>query len=252
MSLKVKFILAGALTVIFVAACLVYRQQVVRAKAAEAQALIFLGREKAALDAETQAKTEKSAAQQLVEAKSQRVAELEAALAKHPAPPPAQPVPVDASAADVVAGLQGLGIHPNLLEADPAIGLNLPDGRTVLGWGRQALRLPQLDARMGALEDLSKVQTEQAQAMNDRAARADEALAAADARAVAATGRADSLQTALNLSPKDRPWSVTAFAALDTTGARHLGAGVSRAWGPVHVDVIVLGNMAAVGGGVRF
>ena len=252
MTLKGKIILACVLVTAFTAACLVYYQQVVRAKAAEAQALIFLGREKAALDAETKAKTEKDAAQQLVEAKTQRVAELEAALAKHPAPAPAQPVPVDASAPDVVAGLQGLGIHPSLLGTDPAIGMNLPDGRTVLGWGREALRVPQLNARVGALEDLSHAQTDQAQAMKDQAARADEALAAADARAVAATGRADSLQTALNLSPKDRPWSVTAFAGLDTTGARHLGAGISRARGPGHVDVVIIGNMAAIGGGFRF
>jgi len=252
MTLKGKIILACILVAVFVAACLVYRHQELRAQAAEAQALIFLGREKAALDAETKAKTEKAVAQQVVDAKTQRVAELEAVLAKHPSPPPAQPVPIDANAPDVVAGLQVLGVHPSLLGADPAIGLNLPDGRTVLGWGREALRVPQLDARVGSLEDLSRAQADQAQAMKDQAAKADEALAAADARAVAATGRADSLQTALNLRPVDRPWSAVALVGLDAMGARHYGGGVSRSWGPVHVDVIVLGNMAAVGGGIRF
>ena len=252
MILRTKIILAAVTVGIFLGACQVYRSQTLRVQAAEAAALVFQGRESAAIERETAAKTEKAVAEQLVEAKTQRVVELEGALAKHPSPPAAQPVPIDASASDVVVNLQVLGIHPKLLSADPAIGLNLPDGRTVLGWGREALRVPDLAARLDALGDLSHAQADQAQAMKDQAAKADEALAAADARAVAATGRADSLQTALKLSPKDRPWAATALVGMDTTGARRLGASVSRAWGPVQIQIVILGNTAAVGGGIRF
>lgn len=221
-----------------------------RANAAERLASVHLGRASAAAEREAKAKAEKAQVEQAVRDLDAKVAALEAAAAHHPLPAPAQPVPADAPVALVVAELQGLGLAPRPL-AD-GLALSLPDGRTTLGWGREALRTPQLEARIGALEDLTQAQAEQAEAMRRAATAADQAITEADARADAQERRAAALQRAIDLRPRWRPSAVGAIVALDATGTRRLGAYISHAWGPVEVGALYLNRTAGVTAGIRF
>jgi len=148
-----------------------------------------------------------------------------------------------------VAGLQGLGLTPHLLDA--GLALNLSDGRTTLGWGREALRVPGLQLRVAALEGLSAAQGEQAQALRQAQAATSQALEAADTRADAQQRRAEALQRAIDLRP-DRRWTAGLLVGADATATRHLGAYASRSWGPVHLQIVYLANTAAIGGGFRF
>jgi hypothetical protein len=254
-------ILLGALTLTAIVGGLYGAHQSAAKAAALHRAAIAEGEARASQQAETQAKAERAAAQQVAATQLQRVADLERQLAQHPAPPPAQPVPPDAPAALVVAGLSGLGLHPRLLgeavkdslTTEPlALGLTLPDARTTLQWGREAQRVPPLAARLGALEALAQAQEGATSALLQRADAADRATSAADARADAEHRRAEALQQALHLTPVDRPWTAGLLVGLDTTGTRRAGAYLSRSWGPIHAQVVVLGNTAAVGGGIRF
>ena len=222
-----------------------------RAKAAALhQAAIAEGEAHAARQAEAAAKADKSAAQQVVQQQAARVAQLEHQLQQHPHPAPAEPVPADAPAAVVVAGLQGLGLHPGLL--GDGLVLTTPDGRTVLGWGREALRVPALEARMGDLESLTAAQRDQAAALETRQAATDRALAAADARADAEGRRAEALQRAIDLTPKWRPNAVGLIGAVDFQGQRHLGFTVSRSFGPVEVGALYLNRTAGITAIYRF
>ena len=214
------------------------------------QAAIEKGVAHAALQAEAQAKAERAAADQREAQQAARVAELERRVSQHPVPPPAQPVPVDAPAAVVVAGLQGLGLHPHLV--GEGLALSTPDGRTVLGWGRETLRVPGLTARLGALEQLTAAQADHAAALQDRQAATDRALAAADQRADAQQRRAEALQRAYNLTPRWRPRAAGVIAAYDSTGRRHLGAIASYTVGPVEVGGLYLHQHAGVFVGLRF
>lgn len=228
-----------------------------RAKAdALQQAAIAQGEAHAAQQAEAQAKADRAAAQQVAAEQLRHVADLERQLAQRPMPAPAQPVPPDASADLVVAGLQGLGLHPQLLGSglapDLSIGLTLPDSRTTLSWGRESQRVPALAARLETLEALRQAQEGATSALLQRAEAGDRATAAADARADAEHRRAEALQQALHLTPVDRPWSAGLLVGLDTTGTRRAGAYLSRSWGPIQAQIVVLGNTAAVGGGIRF
>ena len=245
-------ILLGALTLAALGGGAFGVHQAKGKAAALHQAAIAEGERNAAQQAETQAKADKTAAQQVAAAQLQRVAELEHQLAQHPMPPPAQPVPPDASADLVVAGLQGLGLHPKPLGGDLALGLDLPDSRTTLTWGREAQRVPPLAARLEALETMTTAQEGATGALLQRADAADRASAAADARADAEHRRAEALQRALHLTPVDRPWSAGLLTGLDTNGVRRAGAYLSRSWGPIQAQIVVLGNTAAIGGGVRF
>ena len=233
-----------------------------RAKAqALHQAAVQEGVAHAALQAEAKAKADKAAAEQVVQQTAARVAELERRLAQHPAPAPAVPVPADAPAAVVVAGLQGLGLAPQVLgpavkdslTAQPmALALNLPDGRTILGWGRQAMRVPGLETRMGDLETLTAAQRDQAYAMETRQAAADRALAAADNRAAANQHRAEALQLAIDRTPRWRPRAAGLIAAMDAQGQRHLGALASYSFGPVEIGGLYVNHTAGAFAVIRF
>ncbi len=217
------------------------------------QAAVMEGVAHAAQQAEAQAKADRTAADLREEASQRQVARLEAELARRPVPPPAQPVPVDAPATVVVAGLQGLGLHPHLLGAGPAvIGLELPDGRTTLGWGREALRVPGLTARLATLEELAQAQAQHSDAQAQQLAAADRTITAADARADAQAQRAASLQRAIDLTPRWRPTSAGLVVGVDSAGTRHLGAYLTRSWGPVEVGALYLDRHAALMGGIRF
>ncbi len=222
-----------------------------RGKAAALQrAAIAEGESHAAAQAETAAKADKAAAQRMVQQQAARLAQLEHQLQQHPHPAPAVPVPADAPASVVVAGLQSLGIHPNLL--GDGLALTTPDGRIVLGWGREALRVPALEARMGDLESLTAAQRDQAAALETRQAATDRALAAADARAYASERQAQALQRAIDLTPRWRPNAVGLIGALDFQGQRHLGVTVSRSFGPVEVGALYLNRNAGVMAVIRF
>lgn len=194
---------------------------------------------------EATAKASAKAALDLAEERLREVGRLRGELGKHPAPPPAEPVAPDASTAVVAGGLSGLGLHPVLLGADPALGLNLPDGRTVLSWGREAQRVPPLVVRLETLERLAQAQEGATGALHQQAADLAVALRACD------EGREAERKLAQRLVPI-RPWSFGILTGIDTAGTRRVGAYASRSWGPVQVQVVVLGNQAAIGGGLRF
>jgi hypothetical protein len=214
------------------------------------QAAVQEGIAQEALKAEDQAKADRATADQVALQQTQRVAALEVELARRPLPPPAVPVPPDAPVAYVVAGLRDLGLQPQL--QGEGLALTLPDGRTTLGWGREALRVPPLLARLATLDELTRAQADQSAAQRQQLAATDRALAAADARAEAHARQAESLQRYIDLTPRDRRWAAGLLAGIDPTGTRKAGGYVSYAWGPIHTQVVVLGNTAAVGGGFRF
>lgn len=222
-----------------------------RAKAAALhQAAIAEGETHAALQAEAQAKADRAAADQVAQQQAARVAELERQLVQHPHPAPAVPVPVDATAADVVAGLQGLGLRPSLL--GEGLALTTPDGRTVLGWGRESLRVPGLEGRLATLEDLTHAQADQAVAKDQQLAATDRALAAADAQAAAQQRRADNLQKAVDLTPRWRQRAAGLIVALDSQGQRHLGALASYTLGPIEIGGLYINHTAGAYAAIRF
>lgn len=198
-----------------------------------------------AIKREAKAKTQAAEAGRLASVRLDEVERLRQELGKRPVPPPPDPVDPNASAVSVAGDLQGLGLRPVLLGEDPALGLALADGRTVLTWGRQAQRVPPLVARLETLEELGRAQTSAAEALRLQVSGLGTALAACD------EGRDAERQRAKSLAP-DRPWSVGLLVGIDTTGTRRVGAYVSRAWGPIHVQGVVLGNQAALGAGFRF
>lgn len=222
-----------------------------RAKAtALHQAAVFEGEAHAAQQSETQAKADRAAALQLVAQRDSEVAHLRAQVAAHPTPEPTEPVSPNAPVSAVVVGLQSLGLHPQVL--GEGLALNLPDSRTALTWGREFLRVPGLNARIGALEDLSSAQVQQAEAQRQQQAATDRALAFADARADAQAHRADNLQRAIDLTPRVRPWAPGVLWGVDSTGVRHLGAYLAGSWGPVQGQIIYINRTAAIGAGIRF
>ncbi len=201
---------------------------------------------------ETTAKTDCATAWQLVRARDQDVARLQAQLAQHPRTGPAQPVPPDASAALVMAGLQSLGLQPQIRDDPLPITLTLSDGRTTLAWGREALRVPSLTARMTTLDDLTRAQAEQSAAQRQQQAATDRALEAADARADAQAERAGNLQRAIDLTPRFRLRSAGVIISMEPNGTRHLGAYATRSWGPIEVGALYLNNQAGVIAAYRF
>ena len=227
--------------------------------AAQVEAKKQEGRADAAGEREAQAKTAKAAAEQLAARALGEVARLKAVAAQHPAPPAAQPVPPDATADLVVAGLRDLGLRPGLLGAPAApdlalplsIGLTLPDSRTALAWGHEAQRVPPLSERIAALEQLAQAQEGATSALLQRAEAADQATAAADTRADAEHRRAEALQRAVDLNPL-RHWAPGVLVGVDDTGTRRVGAYLQWSSGPIHAEVVVLNNTVAIGGGIRF
>lgn len=197
-------------------------------------------------------KAARAAAEQQAQAALQDVARLKTQVAAHPVPPAAEPVPADASAGVVVAGLQSLGLTPEPIQAPLAVGLTLPDGRTVLQWGREAQRIPPLVARLGALETLAQAQEGATSALLRQQAATDQALTAADTRADAQQRRAELLQRAIDLTPRWRPTAAGVIYSMDATGARHLGAIITRTWGPIEVGALYLNNQAGVIAAYRF
>ena len=219
---------------------------------AEAAAQRQKGRADAAEEREAQAKAEKAVAQQVAEERGREVARLRAERDALPADPGPQPVPGDAPLQLVVGGLRGLGLAPSVLGGDPTLGLSLADGRTALDWGLEARRVPILRARLQATEALSDAQESQIDALQERGRAGDEALEACDEGRLAERARADALEESLLRKPLDRPWAAGMLVGLDTTGARRLGAYVGWGFGRVHVNATVVGNVAAIGGGIRF
>lgn len=194
---------------------------------------------------ETQAKTQAAAAGAVAAEWECTARALQAKLAALPTDPGPRPVPPDAGVPVVVDGLRGLGIAPVVLGADPALGLTLPDSRTVLFWGREAQRVGPLAARLEACTALAQAQEGASGALHLQVDRLTSALAACD------EGR-DAERRRAALVPKDRPWTAGVLVGVDPSGARHLGAYVSRAWGPVQVQALALGNRAALGLGWRW
>lgn len=246
---KARLLLGGLFLAIVASGAFAYIQNR-RADAAERQAAVHLGRADAAAEREAQAKAAKAAADQLVRQREAEILALHAQLAQHPAPPPARPVPPDAPAGLVVAELQGLGLAPRLLP--DGLALSLPDGRTTLGWGREAQRVPQLAARLGILEELTRAQADQAEASRRRGEAADQAIAEADARADAQERRAEALQRAIDLRPRWRPSAAGVIVGVDSTGSRHLGAYATHAWGPLEVGALYINRTAGLTAAIRF
>ena len=177
---------------------------------------------------ETQAKTQAAEAGHLAAVRLDEVERLRQELGKRPVPLPPEPVAPDASAVSVAGGLQSLGLRPVLLGEDPALGLVLADGRTVLTWGRQAQRVPPLVSRLETLEELGRAQTSAAEALRLQVSGLGTALAACD------EGREAERRRAQALAP-DRPWTVGILMGVDTAGTRRVGAYVSREIGRAHV-----------------
>lgn len=225
------------------------RAQSHRADMAEARALKQEGRADAAENREAQAKVEKAAAEQVAAQWSREVARLRAERDALPPDPGPQPVPADAPVQVVAGGLRSLGLNPQVLGVDPALGLSLQDGRTALGWG---VRLGPVEGRLESTLLLSEAQAKEAEALRARAEADEAALAACDEGKAAQASRADFLAEALRRRPVDRLWSVGGLVGMDTSGALRFGAYVTRAWGPAQVQLVVIGNQAAIGGGFRF
>lgn len=218
----------------------------------EAMAQQQKGRADAAEEREAQAKTQKALAQQVAEERGREVARLRAERDALPADPGPSALPADASLPVVAADLRSLGLAPGLLGSDLPLGLSLGDGRTVAAWGWEAQRVPVLRARLDATEALSAAQEGQILALQTQAQAGDAALADCDEGRLAERRRADAFEEALRRKPVDRPWSAGMLIGLDTSGARRLGAYVGRGFGRVHVEAVVVGNVAAIGGGIRF
>ena len=226
-----------------------------RARAAAVhQAAIAEGEARAERQAKEKAQADRAAADQVAAAQAQRVAQLQAELDRRPRPAPAQPVPADAPVAVVVAGLQQLGLRPQPLGPDGplALGLTLPDGRTTLTWGRDALRVPGLEARLTTLEDLTQAQQGQATAKDQQLAATDRALAAAEAESTALRRQAAALQRAVNLTPRWRPTAAGLIVGLDEAGTRRLGAYLTHSWGPIDIGALYLNRTAGITAGIRF
>jgi hypothetical protein len=222
-----------------------------RAKAAALhRAAIAEGETHAAQQSETQAKADRATALQLVAQRDAEVARLRAQAAAHPSPKPAEPVPPDAPITTVVAGLQSLGLHPQGL--GEGLAMSLPDGRTILIWGRESLRVPGLTSRIGALETLSDAQAQQVEAQRQQQVAADRALAMADSRADLEHRRAEALQRAITLTPRLRSKSAGVIYSMEPNGSRHIGAIVTRAWGPIEAGALYLNNQAGVFAAYRF
>ena len=222
------------------------------------QAAIAEGEARAERQAKETAKADRAAADQVAQQQTQRVAELQAELDRRPRPAAATPVPADAPVVVVVAGLQQLGLHPQPLADGLAptlgltLGLTLPDGRTTLGWGREALRVPSLEGRLATLEDLARAQADQAAAKDQQLAATDRALAASEAETAAQQRRADNLQRAVDRTPRWRPRAAGLIVALDSQGQRHLGALASYTLGPVEVGGLYVNHTAGAFAVIRF
>ena len=218
------------------------------------QAAVAKGEARAERQAKEAAQADRAAADQVSAAQTQRVAQLQAELDRRPRPAPAQPVPADAPVAVVVAGLQQLGLRPQPLGPDGplALGLTLADGHTTLGWGREALRVPGLEARLATLDDLTQAQHHQAVAKDQQLAATDRALGASEAESAALRRQTAALQRAVNLTPRWRPTGVGLIGGLDEGGRRHVGAIVSHSWGPVEVGALYLNRNVGVSAVYRF
>ena len=238
MTPKVKWILIGLNALVLLGLLVAYHIKTVEGEVAKAQSALLKTAGEAALVREQEAKSQLAPL-------TQRVAQLEAVLVQHPIPPKARPVPINATAQEVASGFTELGLKPIVQLGDYPLGFLLADGRTALGWGREALRVPGLEARGAALEDLHAADVAVL-------SKTSEALSAADARAEAETRRADASDKALAKAPLDKPWSVGLLTGYDTTGARKFGAFATGAYGPIQGQVMILGNSAAIGAGFRF
>ena len=243
-------ILLGALVLAAVAGGTYGWMQARSRAAALHQAALAEGEAYAERQAKEKAKADRAAADQVAQQQTQRVAELQAELDRRPRPAPAQPVPADAPVAVVVAGLQQLGLRPQPL-AD-GLALNLPDGRTTLGWGREALRVPGLEGRLATLEELTRAQVAQAAAKDQQLAATDRALAASEAETAAQQRRADNLQRAIDRTPRWRPRAAGLIVALDSRGQRHLGALASYTLGPVELGGLYVNHTAGAYAVIRF
>lgn len=190
-------------------------------------------------------KAELSAAKALAEERGREVQRLKGLLASLPADPGPAPVPPDLKPEPLLAELESLGLHPVRLGDPLAVGLTLPDGITTLEWGRQALRVGPLSARVEAYGALVSAQEGENTALHLSLTASGKALEAADRRAAL-------LSRELDRRGPVRPWSAGLLAGVDLTGGRRWGAYVSRSFGPVDVQAVVLGNQVALGGGIRF
>jgi hypothetical protein len=209
------------------------------------QILALEGERDAAKRARAQALESAAEAGRLAEARGQEVIRLRAQFRNLPQDPGPRPVDPDATSAALVAELGGLGIRAALLDAPLALGLTLGDGRTVLFWGREARRIPFLAARLGTLEELALAQEGATGALHQQVADLTTAYRSCEVQL-------ETERRLARLKASDRPWSAGALLGFDPSGQRHLGAYVSRSWGPIQVQVAIVGDRAAVGGGIRF
>lgn len=192
---------------------------------------------------EAKAKTQTAAAKAVAAERTRERDALQHRLDSLPRDPGPRPVEPNAAMPVVVEGLRGLGLAPWVLGDD--LGLTLPDGRTVINWGREAQRVGPLAARLETSIALARAQEGVTDALLQQVAGLTTALGAADERSEAERRRAD-------LAPKDRRWSAGALAGVDWTGTPRVGAYMSRSWGPLQAQVVVLGGQMALGGGMRW
>lgn len=207
---------------------------------------------RAAGERETAAKAETAVAKDAEARALAKAREAQARLDALPHDPGPRPVSPDAPVSLVVSELRGMGIAPVVLGENPALGMTLPDSRTVLFWGREAQRVGPLAARLEAATALAQAQAGVADTRLQQVASLTTALDAADLRASAQERRADSAEADLRRVGKLRPWTVGGLVAVDVDGRQHLGAYVSWSYRAVNVHAVFVNRTVAVGAGIRF
>ena len=248
---QIKIYLIIAIVCLVLGMTLQYALQVKSVRSALAQSAELKKAAGEAAVREAQLKNDRTALAEDVSRRDLRLADLESQLAHRPVPPTPISVPPDATLAQVRQDLMDLGLTPTT-QPPSTISLLLPDGRAVVGWGRDALRVPGLSARLTTLEDFHTECSEQNLALKKELSKTLDVVAAADQRASLEEQRAEASDKALRNAPKDYPWTVIPLFGRDSLGASKLGGSLSCSYGRVTGQVVVLGNNAAVGVGFRF
>lgn len=150
---------------------------------------------KAALAADLQTKLDKA---------NGKVSKLQAELDKIKVPPKPGPAPEDKK--QLIADLQGLGLElvvkPSTMIAPALVGITERDGKTVWTWGKESLRVPfleqKIDAQQNLVTGLTKAKDIAEKLADSRSKQAD----ASDKAATAYQKEADNIRIALDDTKK--------------------------------------------------
>jgi hypothetical protein len=217
-------------------------------RAAKAQALhecaVLEGKLQEATQLRQKLAQKQAADQQVMGIQAQRIADAEAQLLKHPIPAPSKLVPSDATSTAVAQGFQELGLSP--VPNVSGLQFTLTDGRISLGMGRESLRVPGLQSRIIALEDV--VSSTKQQINNMTTVIADDAavLSAADKQASLYKQQVAALQRALQTTPKERLWAVGGLVGTTAYGDKAVGAFVDRDFSVLRTGAEVTYNTYAM------